>query len=97
MLDRTDQVTAAEVWNVRQILCGFLQSHIFVVSIFLNFNSCCYEVACQAANVKGFSLSRERMLNVTACTSCFTLNILTLLAVTTNIPSGLPVTEAQLA
>lgn len=34
---------------------------------------------------------------MTVCMSRFTLNFLTLLAVTTNIPSGLPVTEAQLA
>lgn len=41
--------------------------------------------------------SEGALLNLTMRMSCFTLNCLTLLKVSTNIPSGLPVTEAQLA
>lgn len=41
--------------------------------------------------------SEGALLNLTMRMSRFTLNCLTLLKVSTNIPSGLPVTEAQLA
>ena len=41
--------------------------------------------------------AEETLLNLTVCMSRFTLNLPTLLAETTNIPPGLPVTEAQLA
>lgn len=59
-------------------------------------------MGCYFQVLKFLSLSQERtqrgsLLNLTMRLSRFTLNCLTLLKVSTNIPSGLPVTEAQLA
>lgn len=67
----------------------FVQSHgngINAISKYSNFYHC------PTRGLRGGSL-----LNLTMCLSRFTLNCLTLLKVSTNIPSGLPVTEAQLA
>lgn len=69
------------------------------LSLFVPLNG--HQCQCQAGSTQIFITvpwedAEEALLNLTACMSCFTLNLLTLLTVTTNIPLGLPVTEAQL-